>query len=485
MMKAKKTYKTICSLILSLAMAVCGFPITAFASTVISSEAEEHIIDQLRRANIPSAAVAVIQDGDTSYIFRNSQSDTLFQIGSVAKSFTGFGVLLLEDMGLLSVYDPVNQHLPWFDVRYNGTPVMVTIYNLLHNTSGVTSDERVFPSVWLETRDEFISELAGAELVFYPGAGYRYGNANYVILGLLIEEVSGLSYDEFMTRYVLQPLGLYDTFTSIENAHATGRVAGGNRMGFFAPRRHEPSISPIAIPTGFVYSSIADIARWAKIQLNTVELSDQMARIVERSHQHNHATNAPFVDRDYIYGVGWRVEVETGIVRHGGETPGYTSTLIIHPEDNTAVVVLGNRHYGSTLQFGRMILDAVDGAAFDNMDMDLLVILDIIFVALTVLGILYIGLFIRLVIKTSKRLQNGEVIKANFTAKNIIGILNPIISVVFLLGFYLGLPEMNGNAFSSITPLMPASTTTAIVALWIMTAYSLCTWLVKVFVESV
>ena len=105
----------------------------AFAQTAISNEAEDHILNELNRANIPNAAVAVIQGGETSYILKDSEYDTLFQIGSISKSFTGFGVLLLEDMGLLSVSDTVNHHLPWFEVRYNGVSVPhndITIYNL-------------------------------------------------------------------------------------------------------------------------------------------------------------------------------------------------------------------------------------------------------------------------------------------------------------------------------------------------------------------
>ncbi|MCL2621292.1 MAG: serine hydrolase, partial [Defluviitaleaceae bacterium] len=128
-----------------LVVLILALPITTFAQTIISNEAEEHILSELRRANIPNAAVAVMQNGETSYIFKDSTQDTLFQIGSVTKSFTGFGVLLLEDMGLLSVSDPVNRHLPWFDVRYNDIPVTVTIYNLLQHRSGLTSDERLFP----------------------------------------------------------------------------------------------------------------------------------------------------------------------------------------------------------------------------------------------------------------------------------------------------------------------------------------------------
>lgn len=466
-------------------MLMLVIPLTATAS-VLDHELEAHIRSELNRANFPNAAVAVIQDGETSFILENSRHDTLFQIGSHAKAFTGLGILLLDDMGLLSVTDPVNQHLPWFEVRYNGVHVPhedITIYNLLHNTSGITSDERRFPSVTLDTAEEFIEQLAGVELAFYPGAGYGYGNANYVILGFLIEAVSGQSYDEFMTQYVLYPLGLYNTFTSTQNAHATGRVIGGHRMGYLRPVAWNPPVSPIAIPTGFIYSSIEDMARWVGIQMGLVETSEQFARVVRRSHEHNHAINAPFTDMSYFYGAGWRIEFESGDIRHGAETPGYTATIRIRPHNGTAVVILGNMMYGSTFQMGKFTLDAIDGAPFNTVGMDLFVILDIVFTALSVIGVIYIGLLIRFVIKTVKRLRDGEVIRANFTPKNVARILDPIISFLVLIGIYVGPTVMFQNSFAHVSMLSPASMNTAIIALWIVTIYSLCSWLVKVFVN--
>ena len=464
---------------------ILAIPLTASAS-VLDNELEEHIRNELNRANFPNSAVAVIQDGETTFILDNSEYDTLYQIGSLAKSFTGFGVLLLEDMGLLSVTDPVNQHLPWFEVRYNNAPVPyedITIYNLLHNTSGITSDERHFPSVTLESAEEFIEQLRGIELAFYPGEGYGYGNANYVILGFLIEAVSGQSYDEFMTQNVLHPLGLYNTFTFTQNAHATGRVIGGYRLGYFSPRAWNPPVSPIAIPTGFIYSGIADMARWTSIHLGAIDVNEQFARVVQRSHKHNRANDTPFTDMSYFYGAGWRVEFESGDIRHGAETPGYTATVRMRPHNGTAVVVIGNMMYGSMFQLGTNILDAVDGEPFSSVGMDLFVILDIVFSVLSVVGILYIGLFVRLVIKVAKRLRSGEKIKANFTSKNIGRILDPIISLVILIAFYVGPAMMFGNSFTHVAMHSPASMATALAALWIMMMYTLCSWLVRVFVN--
>ena len=96
-----------------LTMLTSILPTVIYADTTIaiSNEAQEHILSQIRRARIPNAAIAIIQDGETSFILQNASYDTLFNIASDSKPFTAFGVLLLEDMGLLSVTDPVSQHL--------------------------------------------------------------------------------------------------------------------------------------------------------------------------------------------------------------------------------------------------------------------------------------------------------------------------------------------------------------------------------------
>jgi len=460
------------------------FPTTAFATPEISNEAEEHILNQLRRARIPNAAIAVIQDGETSYIFRDSTHETLFQIGSISKSFTGFGVLLLEDMGLLSVYDPVSQHLPWFEVRYSGEPVPhgdITIYNLLQHTSGLTSDERRFPSSFIETADEFISQFTGIELAFYPSTRHVYGNVNYVILGLLIEAASGKSYDTFMTEQVLRPLGLYNTFTNIENAYETGQIIGGNRLRFAQTVSWNPHVNPITIPTGYIYSDIMDMARWAGIHLGIVDISEQFARVVQRSHK-NFGSMDFFAHRNYFYTAGWNVTDDGNHVRHNGSTPGYSASLRIYTHTNTAVVVLGNLTSG-VVPFGALVSGTMAGEPFGNVRMDFNILMDIFLTVLAISGIVYTGLLVRLFVKLRKRLGSGDVIKGSFTSKNIKWLFDPIFAIAGLITIYV-VPSIYGNtSYQFAIMFSPASMTPAIIASWIGVVYSLCAFGVKVFVR--
>ena len=470
------------SILLALALLITVIPTAIFAHAEINSAAEEHILNQLSRARIPNAAIAVMQDGETAYIFKDSTHDTLFQIGSISKSFTGFGVLLLEDMGLLSVYDPVNRHLPWFEARYNGAVVPhgdITIYNLLQHTSGLTSDERRFPSAFTETADELIAQFARIELAFYPSVRHVYGNVNYVILGLLIEAVSGQSYDAFMTQQVLHPLGLYNTFTNIQRAYETGLVIGGNRLRFLQAVAWNPPINPITIPTGYIYSDVTDMARWAGIHLGTVDISEQFARVVQRSHGNIGAMNF-FAHGNYFYTAGWNVTDEGDRVRHNGSTPGYSASLRIYPHTNTAVVVLGNLTDG-VVPFGALVSDTIAGEPFRSVGMGFNTILDIFLTALTISGIVYAGLLIRLFVKLRKRLRSGAVIKGSFTSKNIKWLFDPIWAISGLVAIYV-IPSMYGNTSYQFAALFsPASLATAAVATWVGVVYSLCALWVKIF----
>jgi len=481
--------KLLATLLLLTILLTMGTPVFAVASqTVMSNEAEEHILNELNRANIPNAAVAVIQNGETSYILKDSEHNTLFQIGSVSKSFTGFGVLLLEDMGLLSVSDPVNQHLSWFEVNYNGVPVPhedITIYNLLQHTSGFISDERRFPSTVNElSTDELIEQLSGIELVFYPSDGHMYGNVNYMILGLIIETVSGQSYDDFITQHVLHPLGLFDTFTNVQRAYDTGRVIGGHRFGFLRPRPTNTQFASQTMPTGGMYSSISDMTRWAGIHLGTVEVSEQFARVVQRSHENNHTSQNPFADLGFVYAAGWGVSddgwgiIEYGSMQHSGGTFGYFAYVEIVPERDMALVILINVNFMNAVHWISLVWDAVSSEYFNRVSNDPNEILDIILVVLTVLGVLFIGLFVWRVVKVCKQLQIKERTRTKFRIRWLVA---PFLSIIGLLIFYVVIPMLFAMPFGTLVMFAPASTITAIIAVWIMAAYSLFSLGAKIF----
>ena len=486
--------KKVIKLIIGCLIAISCLPTTiAHANTggIISSEAQEHILSELRSAQFPNAAIAIIQNDDVSYIFKNSTQNDLFQIGSVSKSFTGFGILFLEDEGLLSVNDPVKKHLPWFEVYYQGVPVPpedITIGNLLHHTSGFTSNERIFPSsIRMRTTDEFIAQLIGVELAFYPSTQFVYGNINYIILGFIIESVSGQSYNEFMTQNILHPLGLYDTFTSVQHAHETGRAVGGNRLGFLRARPWNVAMPPLAIPTGYIYSSIRDMGRWAQIHMGTVYLSEQFQRIVQRSHVYGHF-ETPFFDEHHFYhgnyGAGWIINLDNGSIQHAGQTPGYSAMVLMFPYRSTAVVILGNLPHGSINRVAAFVLDTITGKPFYAMPANMFMGLDLNNTIITAIGGIASLLFALFVIRLVRQMRNGYKIGFKITFKNIALFIIPLILSIVAIGWFILIPVLFHNSFAFLMMFSPASGTFASISIIAMTVYAWCFWLAKILINT-
>ena len=474
-------------LAMCLIMLILLLPTAVLAQGVVSSEAEEHIISQLQRANIPNAAVAVIRDGETTYILKDSNHDMLFGIGSVAKPFTAFGVLVLAEMGLLSVSDPINMHLPWFEARYNGEPVPhedIRIYNLLQHTSGFTHDDRHFPNFRVETANEFISLYSGIELAFYPSIGHNYSNANYIMLGILIEAVTGLTYDEFMTLYVLHPLGLYNTFTSLQNAHATERTIGGHQRAFFRQSPVDSEYSSILIPSGHIYSNITDMARWTSIHLGLIDVPEKFERVIQRSQANFHIFINPFAGFDYYHAAGgWLVWRDSGNIEHNGTTTGYFAVVRISNADDTAVVILGNLGvFGLTVTgLADIALDAVIHGVFDRVSVDFYVILDIVLSAAIIWGIFSLYKLIRLLIKTVNRIRGGETIKYHGIKTK--WLFDLVFAVVVLLAVYVILPNIFGLPVMLLIIVMPINFLIAIIFAWMDLAHSLFGLWTKAFLE--
>jgi len=480
------------SMMLCFIMLILVLPTFVFAQTGVSREAEEHILNELRRTNIPNAAVAVIQGEETSFILKNSELDTLFSIASVTKPFTAFGVLLLEDMGSLSIYDPVNHHLPWFEVRYNGVLVPhddITIHNLITHTSGIAQNEERFPrAAPSETTDEFIARLTGMEIDFYPATNIAYSNMAYIILGLLIEAVSGQGYDDFMTQQIFRPLGLYDTFTNYEQASDTGRVVSGYRRGFLHVWQAYKNLNRnriINTAAGGLYSSASDLARWAGIQLGIIDVPEQFARIVQRSHILNPDANVPFAEGFVFANGGWYVNSENGRIEHAGGDRGYSAIIRLLPENNAAVVVLSNLRLENNVgELGDIALGAVLDNTFNSRNFDLLEWIDIGFTLLCAMGVVFLGLLIRLMIKLRKRLQDGEIIKMNFSAKNIrLLISGSIFSVAGLIFYYIFPFVVLDTVRERFLLNSPVSFGVAAIAIWIMVLYDVFSWWVKVSVQ--
>ncbi len=256
--------------------------------------------------------------------------DTRFRLGSITKQFTAMAVLLLAQEGKLSVDDPVSRH--WSDApeAWRG----ITIHQLLTHTSGLFN-YTALPSYGRDMRKtktplEILREVADRPLEFQPGTQMKYSNTGYVLLGLLIERLSGMSYAEFVRRRIFEPLGMNDTGYDSDAEVLPRRAAGYERRG---EELRNAAFLDMSLPhaAGALYSTCLDLLKW-----------DAALRAQKLLSAENYRRYFTPDRNDYAY--GWNVKERNGVVwqSHGGGINGFATMIIRVPAKELLVVALAN-----------------------------------------------------------------------------------------------------------------------------------------------
>ncbi|CUX44638.1 serine hydrolase domain-containing protein [Clostridium sp. C105KSO13] len=372
--------------------------------------------DACRKSGVPGISVSVLADDEVLY-FSSGYADrekklpasenTLYELASVSKAFTGIGILLLEEKGLLSMTDPIQKYLPWFTLKYHEKTMdmqNLTLNNFLHHTSGLTNGRHTKNIPRGNTPDllqKTVEVLTDAELAFPPGEKYSYGTINYDVLGLVIAVVSGQSYEGFMKEQVFKPLGLQQTYVYKEEARAAGWLAQGYRSTFFKTIPYNAPEYAGNKPAGYIISCTKDMARWMGIQMGIVQdIPKEFHTVMEKSHQGDMSV-VPV--NELYYGAGWSVNATQTIIEHPGGNPSFSSKVVIMPKDRTAVCLLTNGANTNT-SLALKIVDILEGNLAQSYKISSTQLLDIIMSSITIIAFLLAVLlfFLRL----RKRITN-------------------------------------------------------------------------------
>lgn len=253
-----------------------------------------------------------------------------FRLGSLTKQFTAASILLLEERGKLNVEDPVSKYVPDSPAAWKN----ITIFNLLTHTSGIpnfTSFPDYGPTEWKDTTPtELVARFRDKPLDFEPGTKFSYSNSGYIVLGYILEKVSGQTYAEFLQKNIFTPLGMTDT--GIDNnavilpKRAQGYSPSGNGM-------QHAGYTSMTIPfsAGALYSTTGDLLKWEQGLFGGKVLKPvSLAKMT-----------TPFKDG---YGFGLFITAQNGhkMINHGGGIEGFNTSLAYYPDDKLVVIVLGN-----------------------------------------------------------------------------------------------------------------------------------------------
>lgn len=260
----------------------------------------------------------------------------VYRIGSMTKAFTAMGLVNLKRDGLIQSYD---QPLSDFDNEFpHGHKItlkqLVTHYSGLPDYIGPIEEVYRNQNLYLSSEDiyEIIKESAGEDgLLFEPGSSFAYSNSNYLILGLLIEELTDMAYHDYIYEKVMAPLGLNQTTIGADDIQGESFAKGYKDGQVVASYPME-----LANSAGEFESTIADLEKWGNALmggsfLTPDEKTDYFA--------------APYTEDDlFTVGMGWfTIRLDgTLVYNHGGNIDGFTSIIALLPETNSMIIMLSN-----------------------------------------------------------------------------------------------------------------------------------------------
>lgn len=308
--------------------------------------ADAYLTAQAAQASF-SGTVLVGIDGNVAfkkgYGFANAEwkipnsPSTKFRIASLTKQFTGACILLLQERDQLNVQDPISKYVTELPESWRA----ITLHQLLTHTSGIPNYpgiprvEQVLDRTGATPR-ELVEVAATKSLEFKPGTQWRYTNTGYVLLGMVIEKVSSMSYGEFLQRNIFTPLGMvnsgYDNQSTILSERAAGYMLKDGHL-----RNADFIDMSIPYAAGSIYSTVEDMFRWNEALATGKLLSEVSTRQMFTVYP-----EATYQGQHYGYGIVLARKFDRELYYHGGGVKGFESSIYRYPEERLCIVVLEN-----------------------------------------------------------------------------------------------------------------------------------------------
>ncbi len=307
----------------------------------LSSQIDAAAQKFLKNGGPPSLVVGIVRQGKPVFARayglaqldpeQPAQAEMRYAIGSVSKQFTVSALLLLQEQGKLSLDDPVSRYLPGLN---RGSDV--TLKQLLSHTSGYSD---YYPQDYLPNSmlapiraEQIAHDWAGRPLDFEPGTRWQYSNTNYVLAGMVVEKVSGMSLAQFLRQQIFTPLDMLSASTEAPEPAPTFRYAGG-------PLRVTGREGPgWLFATGDLTMNIHDLLRWDANFMAHRLLKESSHQLMERE-----VLTSDGAGTGYALGLFVARQGDQRALSHGGEVAGFTCENWMLPEEGCAVAVLSNQ----------------------------------------------------------------------------------------------------------------------------------------------
>lgn len=311
-------------------------------------EADTLIEDLVSKNKVIGVSAAFAENGEikwqhaTGYAEKRSRVNydltTKIRIASITKPMTAVAAMQLVEDGLLQLDEPVQTYIPDYPENSFGT---ITVKHLLSHTSGIggyKNGKGAQTTKEYASLEEATKIFRDRECLFEPGTQYAYTTYGYVVLGLLIEKVSGLTYEEYMHKNILNKCGMSNTGIEKFRKQRAGESTLYHRSKNGKIKEAKENNLSNRIPGGGFYSDILDMVKFGNAILNNTLIKESTLKLM--------TTDIGIKKEGNPYGLGWFIYAqnnnEAGVIGGGGEQTGVSGQLMIMPRSNGVVIVLSN-----------------------------------------------------------------------------------------------------------------------------------------------
>ncbi len=312
---------------------------------------------EMAQARVPGVALGVLHQG-RSYTAGLGVTnvdhpllvtpDTLFQIGSITKTFVGALVMRLVEQGTLDLDAPLRAYLPGFRMSDEDAAARAAIRHLLTHTSNWAGDLFADTGEGDDALARYAALLAGAPQRAPLGSVYSYNNAGFMLLGHLLETVCGKPFEHLLRELLFEPLEMEHAFLVPADVmtyrFAVGHSAGDEGLAVARPWR----LTRAAYPAGGIVTSAPELLKYARFQLGD-GLSARGERLLSAgSMAEMHSAQAPIWGDGEAMGLSWFIDTRDGVrtIWHSGGTVGQCALLALVPERDFALAVLTHGDQG-------------------------------------------------------------------------------------------------------------------------------------------
>jgi CubicO group peptidase (beta-lactamase class C family) len=354
------------------------------------SEIEDLIHQTLDLWHVPGLAIAVVQDDQVIFCdgfgYRNVSrslpvtANTFFPIASCTKAFTAMSVAMLVDAGLVEWDQPVQKYLPDFKMWDDFATLRLTPRDLLSHRCGLPGHDMMWYATKFNRREIF-ERLRYLEPTLDLRTGFQYQNLMYAVIGLLVESISGISWEQFVQTKILDRIGMENTNLSTHTTQNSANFAspylyqGGQCKEL--PIFTEEAEKIAMCPAGGICSCVSDMAIWLQVQLNQGKIGGE-ALVSEENMNQMHTPHMfvadPIARKKYgyeftSYGLGWGMRSHKGefLLEHDGMKDGFYSLVSLMPQHKIGIVALSNADAYWTAPQANLAPNIISYAIYDRL----------------------------------------------------------------------------------------------------------------------